>query len=167
LYREEGGQYRRALEHVLPLRMAAFPDLMASEAILAMTSGLASKIMRRTPIGHVTRSSSSPSSRRVRRVTLLTVSPCAGSRGAMHHSGHASQRMRDCDAMSLRDRTHDSSAVALFRSIAQRGCLPTGIVQLPNIQNTLQHIPPFSLSPQIQSLQHTLAQFPVLGSFCR
>jgi hypothetical protein len=40
----------------LPFRIAALPDLMAREAMLAMTSGRASKMMRRTPMGHETRS---------------------------------------------------------------------------------------------------------------
>ena len=54
-----------------PLSMAALPDLMAREAMLAMTSGRASKMIRRTPIGQEIRSSSKPSSRRVRIVVLL------------------------------------------------------------------------------------------------
>ena len=56
-----------------PFKIAAFPDLIASEAILAMTSGRASKIIRRTPIGHDTLSSSSPSSSFVLKVTLPTM----------------------------------------------------------------------------------------------
>lgn len=48
------------------------PDLMANEAMFAMTSGRASNMMRRTPIGQVTLSSSKPSSNFVRRLTLLT-----------------------------------------------------------------------------------------------
>jgi hypothetical protein len=56
-----------------PFRIAAFPDFMASEAILAITSGRASNMIRSTPMGHVTLSRSSPSSRRVRRVTCPTV----------------------------------------------------------------------------------------------
>jgi hypothetical protein len=44
------------------LRIAALPDLMASEAMLAMTSGRASKMIKSTPIGLDLRSSSSPSS---------------------------------------------------------------------------------------------------------
>lgn len=55
-----------------PLRMAALPDLIARAAMLAMTSGRASKMMRRTPMGQVTLSRSKPSSRRVRRVTFPT-----------------------------------------------------------------------------------------------
>ena len=58
----------------LPLRMAAFPDLIAREAMLAMTSGRASKMIRRTPIGHVTLFSSRPSSSLVLKVILLTIS---------------------------------------------------------------------------------------------
>ena len=56
----------------LPFSIAAFPDLIASDAMLAITSGLASNMMRRTPMGQVTLSSSKPSSRSVRNVTLLT-----------------------------------------------------------------------------------------------
>lgn len=55
-----------------PLRMAAFPDLMARAEMLAMTSGRASKMMRRTPMGHVTLERMRSSSRRVRAVVLLT-----------------------------------------------------------------------------------------------
>jgi len=58
--------------HCLPFRMAAFPDLMANDAILAITSGRASKIRSRTPIGQLTRSRSRPSSRRVLRVVFPT-----------------------------------------------------------------------------------------------
>ena len=56
----------------LPLSMAALPDLMAKEAMLAMTSGRASKMIRRTPIGQLTRSRIRPSSSLVRRVILPT-----------------------------------------------------------------------------------------------
>ena len=55
-----------------PFRMAAFPDFMAKADMLAMTSGRASKIMRSTPMGQVTRVRVRPSSRRVRRVILFT-----------------------------------------------------------------------------------------------
>lgn len=63
---------RKINHRKVPFRIAAFPDLMAREAILAMTSGRASKIIRSTPIGHDTLSSSSPSSSLVLRVTLPT-----------------------------------------------------------------------------------------------
>jgi hypothetical protein len=56
----------------IPFSIAALPDLMASEAMLAMTSGRASKMMSRTPMGHVTLVRSSPSSSRVRKVTFPT-----------------------------------------------------------------------------------------------
>lgn len=46
---------------------------MASEAMFAMTSGRASKMMRSTPIGQDTLSKSSPSSSLVRKVTLPTI----------------------------------------------------------------------------------------------
>lgn len=59
------------IKHI-PFRMAALPDFMANEAMLAMTSGRASKIIRRTPIGQVTLSRSRSSSRRVLRVILPT-----------------------------------------------------------------------------------------------
>lgn len=36
-----------------PLRIAALADLMARDAMLAMTSGLASKMIKRTPMGQV------------------------------------------------------------------------------------------------------------------
>ena len=57
----------------VPFRIAAFPDLMAREDMLAITSGRASNIMRSTPMGQVTRVSSRPSSSRVRRVILFTI----------------------------------------------------------------------------------------------
>ena len=83
----------------LPLRIAAFPDFIAREAILAMTSGRASKMINRTPIGHVNLSSSRPSSSLVLRVILLTVS-------YQSHRNHAPQFRRifstvDCDARPL------------------------------------------------------------------
>jgi hypothetical protein len=56
-----------------PLRMAAFPDLIANAEMLAMTSGRASKMMRSTPIGHVIRERVRLSSRSVFAVVLLTV----------------------------------------------------------------------------------------------
>jgi hypothetical protein len=56
-----------------PLRMAAFPDLMARAEMLAITSGRASKIMRRTPMGQVMRERVRLSSRSVRAVVLLTL----------------------------------------------------------------------------------------------
>lgn len=57
-----------------PFSIAAFPDLIASDAILAITSGRASNMIKRTPIGEVILSRSSPSSKRVLRVTLPTIS---------------------------------------------------------------------------------------------
>ena len=63
---------KESVDSLPPLRMAALPDLMAREAMLAMTSGRASKMMRRTPMGQVTRSSVRPSSSFVRRVILPT-----------------------------------------------------------------------------------------------
>ncbi len=45
-----------------PLRIAALPDLMARAAMFTTTSGRASKMTSKTPIGQVTRYSSSPSS---------------------------------------------------------------------------------------------------------
>lgn len=55
-----------------PLRMAAFPDLTAREVMLAMTSGRASKMIRRTPIGQVLLSRIKPSSSLVFKVVLFT-----------------------------------------------------------------------------------------------
>ena len=77
-----------------PLRIAAFPDLIAREAMLAMTSGRASNIMRSTPMGLVSLSSSRPSSKRVRNVILLTTS-------------HRVLRSRTL----LQDLLHDSSVI--------------------------------------------------------
>ena len=54
--------------------MAALPDLIAREAMLAITSGRASKMIRRTPIGQVTLSRYKSSSRRVLKVVLPTKS---------------------------------------------------------------------------------------------
>lgn len=68
------GQATDLLGLCLPLRIAAFPDFMAREAMLAMTSGRASKMINKTPIGHVNLSSSRPLSSLVLRVILLTVS---------------------------------------------------------------------------------------------
>lgn len=57
---------------IIPFRIAALPDLIASDAMFAMTSGRASKMTKSTPIGQETRSSSKPSSSFVRSVTLPT-----------------------------------------------------------------------------------------------
>ena len=57
---------------MVPFRIAAFPDLIARAVILAITSGRASNMMSKTPIGQVTLSSSRPSSKAVRSVTLPT-----------------------------------------------------------------------------------------------
>lgn len=56
----------------MPLRIAAFPDLIERAAILAMTSGRASNIISKTPIGQVTLSSSISSSSNVRNETRPT-----------------------------------------------------------------------------------------------
>ena len=56
-----------------PFKIAAFPDLIAKDAMFAMTSGLASNMMRSTPIGHDTLSKSSPSSSLVLRLILPTI----------------------------------------------------------------------------------------------
>jgi len=61
------------VEEKLPLSIAALPDLIAREAMLAITSGRASKMTRSTPIGQLTRSRIRPSSSLVRRVILPTV----------------------------------------------------------------------------------------------
>jgi hypothetical protein len=55
-----------------PLRIAAFADFIERAAILAMTSGRASKIIRRTPNGQLTLSKTRPSSNRVFIVILPT-----------------------------------------------------------------------------------------------
>jgi len=57
---------------IVPFKIAAFPDLIARDAIFAMTSGRASKMMRSTPMGQLTRSSTRPSSSSVRRSILPT-----------------------------------------------------------------------------------------------
>ena len=59
---------------LVPLRIAAFPDLIAKEVIFAITSGRASNIIKRTPMGQVTLSRIRPSSSFVRKFTLPTVS---------------------------------------------------------------------------------------------
>jgi hypothetical protein len=56
-----------------PFRMAALPDLIARAEMFAITSGRASNIMRRTPIGQVIRERIRLSSRRVFDVILLTL----------------------------------------------------------------------------------------------
>jgi len=53
--------------------MAALPDLIAKEAMFAMTSGRASNIIKSTPMGHETLSKLRPSSSFVRNVTFPTV----------------------------------------------------------------------------------------------
>ena len=56
----------------IPFRIAALPDLMARDVIFAMTSGRASKMIRRTPIGQLLRSRIRSSSSLVFRLTLPT-----------------------------------------------------------------------------------------------
>ena len=60
----------------LPFRIAAFPDLIAKDAMLAITSGRASNIINSTPIGQLTRSNIKSSSNRVFKVDLPTY--CTG-----------------------------------------------------------------------------------------
>ena len=55
-----------------PFKIAALPDLMANAEMLAMTSGRASKMMRRTPMGQVMRERVKLSSSSVFAVVLLT-----------------------------------------------------------------------------------------------
>ncbi|KAH3665247.1 hypothetical protein OGATHE_004062 [Ogataea polymorpha] len=55
-----------------PFKIAALPDLIAKAVMLAITSGRLSKMMSRTPTGHVSRVNVSPSSSSVARVTLLS-----------------------------------------------------------------------------------------------
>ena len=57
----------------MPFNMAALPDLIAKEAMFAMTSGRASNIIKSTPMGHETLSKLRPSSSFVRNVTFPTV----------------------------------------------------------------------------------------------
>lgn len=78
-------RYQVVMCESVPLRIAAFPDLIAKEAMLAMTSGRASKMIKRTPIGHVTLCSSRPSSSLVLNVVLLTISyTCYRSNASQH-----------------------------------------------------------------------------------
>ncbi len=69
-----------------PFKIAAFPDLIAKDAILAITSGRASKMISRTPIGQLTRSRIRPSSNRVLK-DILPTEPYRGQQGVVHHSG--------------------------------------------------------------------------------
>lgn len=69
----ELAQPKPTSELKVPFRIAALPDLMARAAIFAMTSGRASKIMSRTPMGQAILSKIKPSSRSVLRVTLPTI----------------------------------------------------------------------------------------------
>lgn len=55
-----------------PFKIAALADLIASDAMFAITSGRASKMIRRTPMGQVCRWSTRPSSSSVRMSTLPT-----------------------------------------------------------------------------------------------
>lgn len=65
--------------------MAAFPDLIASDAIFAITSGRASKMISSTPIGQLTRSKTSPSSNSVFK-DILPTELKQGRQGVVHHS---------------------------------------------------------------------------------
>ena len=61
-----------SVDSLPPLRIAALADLIANDAMLAMTSGRASKMIRSTPIGHDCRCRMRPSSNSVRKSTLPT-----------------------------------------------------------------------------------------------
>jgi len=58
---------------IIPFKIAALPDLIASDEILAITSGRASKMTSKTPSGHVTLSDTRPSSICIREITLPTI----------------------------------------------------------------------------------------------
>lgn len=62
-----------SVDSLPPLRIAALADFMARDAMLAITSGRASKIIRRTPMGQVWRWRMRPESSSVRRSILPTV----------------------------------------------------------------------------------------------
>ena len=63
------------MQETIPFKIAALPDLMARAAMFAITSGRASNIINKTPIGQLTLSRLRPSSKRVRSVTLPTFHP--------------------------------------------------------------------------------------------
>ena len=65
--------------------MAAFPDLIASDAMFAITSGRASKMISSTPIGQLTRSRVRPSSNRAFN-DILPTELKHGRQGVVHHS---------------------------------------------------------------------------------
>lgn len=69
--------------------MAAFPDLIASDAMFAITSGRASKMISSTPIGQLTRSKIRPSSSRVFN-DILPTELKQGRQGVVHHSRQTS-----------------------------------------------------------------------------
>jgi len=78
-----------SVDSLPPFKIAALPDFMASEAMLAMTSGRASKMMRSTPIGHETLSKERPSSNFVRKVTLPTTNSNQYKHFFSYHNHHA------------------------------------------------------------------------------
>jgi len=94
-----------------------------------MTSGRASKIIRRTPIGQVTLSSSKPSSRRVLNVILSTFS----------------YRVRRSHT-PLQDPLYGSSAIWSGK-IADSYL--TRIFEVSDVQYALEHILPFPFSTEI------------------
>ena len=91
-----------------PLRIAALPDLSASDPICVTASGRDSKTTRRTPRGQVTFSRTRPSSRSVRE------SDAAG-RVGQRRRRH--ERRRPCPAAST------SSSVRRSKADARRGVL--------------------------------------------
>ena len=64
-----------SVDSLPPFRIAALADLIANEAMFAMTSGRASKMIKSTPMGQVWRCKVKPSSSSVRRSTLPTAKP--------------------------------------------------------------------------------------------
>src|SRR5437773_7039834 len=111
----------------LPLRIAALPDFMARDAMFAITSGRASKMMRRVPMGHVTRSRSRPVSSRVRRVTLPTVAKQQFSISSIIATESPNRELSVCAGGTNKDSTHQD---------------PQGLVHL----KFLLACPPISLS---------------------
>ena len=117
-------QRSRKTKSNVPFNIAALPDLIARAAILAMTSGRASKMMSRTPMGQVILSKVKSSSSSVFRVTLPTISYRAhGSQGPQLPQIWA--RLSQCSCLTAHTRLRCGTnasigpTVRLFRIFTQ------------------------------------------------
>lgn len=122
--------------------MAAFPDLIANDAMFAITSGRASKIISSTPIGQLTRSRTRPSSNSVFRDILPTEAK-QGRQGVVHHSRQTLVVKADV-VYSLYHQANWQD-VKTITTVVQDSCQaqshePSAITDIPQFVNSLTRI---------------------------